>query len=131
LVERLYCTLSPKDQQIRERILKELSVSHFKPLKEEEILKSTSEAPVLHFLVKTGDVVKLPSGDISRELQWKRQKRFCGLLKRARADHSWAFRDIAWRQPTGCISPTEYFDAVRVTKGLEIPGFWLKVRAVA
>jgi len=82
-------TLSPKDQQIRERILKELSVSHFKPLKEEEILKSTSEAPVLHFLVKTGDVVKLPVENISRSCSGRGKSAFGGLLKRARADHSW------------------------------------------
>lgn len=110
-------TLSPKDQQIRERILKELSVSRFKPLKEEEILKSTSEAPVLHFLVKTGDVVKLPSGEYLAGAAVEEAK---ALLVNYLKEHGQitlgAFRDMLGVSRRDALALLEYFDAVRVTK---------------
>jgi len=99
-------TLSPKDQQIREHILKELSVSRFKPLKEEEILKSTSEAPILHFLVKTGDVVKLPSGEYLAGAAVEEAKALLVDYLKEHGQITLGPLGICLARATGCISPT-------------------------
>jgi len=109
--------LSSKDEQVKERIIKALTESRFKPLRDDEILKSASEAPVLHFLVKTGDVVKLPSGEyLSGSAVDEARSLLVGYLKEHGQITLGAFRDLLGVSRRDALALLEYFDAVKVTK---------------
>jgi selenocysteine-specific elongation factor len=109
--------LSAKEEEMKETILRKLSQSHLKPIKEEEIVGSQAELSVLHFLIRSGDVVKLPSGEYLLGNQVEEAKKILvDYLKNHGQITLASFRDLLGVSRRDALALLEYFDSVKVTK---------------